>query len=506
MSKKFRLSKSQYCKSRKCQKALWLYRHNKAVADPVTPMQQNIFDQGTSVGELATNYFEGGVLIVEDYTQSEQALITTQEILKQNPPAIFEAAFMFDDILIRVDVLKNNFDGTWDLIEVKSTNDVKPKAHYDDVAVQKYILKNCGFVIRQSCLMHLNREYFKKGELDYKKLFVIQPLDIEIDHLMDSVADNIELARANLALENEPYEIIGSKCNSPYVCEFKGHCFKQAGAVEGSIHKIGRINDKKRHALMDMSVTMASESPEDFKWSTNQQIEVEAYKNNEVHIELGAIQDYLGELKYPLYYLDYESVAYAAPRFDDTKPHQHLISQYSLHIQEKPGGPLVHKEYLHNENTNPSKSVAEQLIKDIPDDGGSVIVYYKPYEKSRTKELAEMLPEVSSEMNSLIDRMWDLHTPFSKHWYWDKEFHGSSSIKKVLPVFAPEFSYKDLQIQGGGVAQMEYANMIELPIGSTERGSLREALLKYCERDTYAMVVILEKLFEILKYQHVKSV
>ncbi len=46
--------------------------------------------------------------------------------------------------------------------------------------------------------------------------------------------------------------------------------------------------------------------------------------------------------------------------------------------------------------------------------------------------------------------------------------------------------------------------MIELPTGDN-RTNLRDALLKYCERDTYAMVVILEKLFEILSYQHTKS-
>ena len=207
MSKKFKLSKSQYCKSRKCQKVLWLYRHNKAVADPVTPMQQNIFDQGTAVGELATEYFEGGVLIAEGYMESEQALATTREVLATNPSAIFEAAFIYDDILIRVDVLKNNLDGTWDLIEVKSTNDVKPKAHHDDVAIQKYILGKCGIVLRQSCLMHLNREYVRGNELDLQKLFVIQPLDGEIDHLMDGIEDNIKLARANLALTNEPHEL-----------------------------------------------------------------------------------------------------------------------------------------------------------------------------------------------------------------------------------------------------------------------------------------------------------
>ena len=89
MPRKYRnLSKSQYCKGKKCLKAIWLYQHKKDVADPPSDFQQNIFDQGTEVGKLATDYFPGGVEITEDYTQPEERRAIKQVNLMNNPNKI----------------------------------------------------------------------------------------------------------------------------------------------------------------------------------------------------------------------------------------------------------------------------------------------------------------------------------------------------------------------------------------------------------------------------------
>ncbi|MBT4791851.1 MAG: DUF2779 domain-containing protein [Halobacteriovoraceae bacterium] len=496
------LSKSQYCRGKKCKKSLWLYRNKKELADTPTEFMQNIFDQGTAVGELATDVFEEGVLVGEDYTETEQALSKTEILVAQNVPAIFEAAFIFESVLIRVDVLRNNNDGTWDLIEVKSTNSVEPKSHLDDAAIQKWVLLNCGIIINKTILMHLNREYVREGDLNLKDLFVLEDISEAIQPNYVLIENELENIKTHISLPKEPEELIGAKCKNPYLCDFKSYCW--AEAQPGTIHTLGRISDKKRHELMDMSVALIEDIPDNYKLSTNQQIETLSYKNNDTQIDLKNINNHLTELKYPLYYLDYESVAYAVPKFDGSWPHKHLVTQYSLHIQETPSSELIHKEYLHNKNTDPSLAITERLLQDIKDDGGSIIVYHKTYERDRTGELAAMLPKFQDQLHGLIDRMWDLETPFTKRWYWDKEFNGSSSIKNVLPVFAPEFSYNDLEIKKGDTAQMKYGEMAELPEESQERLQIYNALLKYCERDTLAMVIILQKLFETLNYDQDK--
>ena len=497
MARKYRnLSKSQYCKGKNCLKAIWLYQHQKDVSNPPNEFQKNIFDQGTEVGRLATQYFSGGIEITEDYTQPERAIEKTQEAMDNNAPAIFEAAFLYDEVLIRVDVLRNNKDGSWDLIEVKSTNSVKTKSHYDDVAIQKWVLLNSGIQVKSSYLMHLNKDYVRQEKLDLKKLFVLENLDESIQPHFESIPPMLNHIKAHLIMDKEPQELIGSRCKSPYLCEFKSYCWKED--VTGSIHRLGRINDKKRHTLMEQGIQKIKDIPDHFELSTNQQIECCSIKNNEAHIQSEDIQQHLEELTYPLYYLDYESVAYAIPQYNGSGPHKHLITQYSLHIQKTPDSPLEHYEFLHNKNSDPSTEVAKSLTTHIKPNRGSIIVYHKAYECDRTKELADAVPELRGRLEDIIGRMWDLEVPFAKRWYWDPRLDGSSSIKNVLPVFAPEFSYQDLEINKGDLAQLKYAEMIRLPQDSSEREKIRQDLLKYCQRDTYAMVIILSHLVKII--------
>lgn len=504
MSKVFRLSKSQYGKGLKCPKALWLYRHQPDLADKVSDFQQNIFDQGKEVGALATKLFPNGILIEEDHRQSTEALEHTAKVFAQNPQAIFEAAFQFQNVLVRVDILENNNDGTWNLIEVKSTNDVEPKSHHDDVAIQKWVLTNSGVKIRHSYLMHLNREYTRKGELDLKKLFVRACLDDEIADNLSQIESKLEYFQAVLNQSKVPDELIGARCKNPYVCEYKGSCWQVA--KQGTIHTLSRISDSKRHQLMDMGIELIAEIPETFELSANQMVEFNSLKNNDTHVELKKIQDHLKELNYPLYFLDYESVAYAIPRYDGSWPHKQLITQYSLHVITKPGDQAVHKEFIFDENADPCQAMAEALARDIPDDGGSVIVYHKTFERDRTLQLAETVHEQSTHLKSIVDRMWDLETPFAKRWYWDPAFNGSSSIKSVLPTFAPDFSYNDLEIKKGDSAQIKYAQMIAMPTQSNERKSIKQNLLRYCERDSLAMVLILRALMALVDPKLAKKV
>ena len=153
----FRLSKSKYLSAFQCEKKLWLEFHDRDKATPISEVQQAIFSQGHFVGELARNEYPGGTLIASDYLDIPKGLEITQNKLAKDPPAIFEAFFQFNDVLVRPDIMVNNGDGTWDFIEVKSSTTLKPE-NIRDVAIQSYVISGCGIKIRKSYLMHLNRE------------------------------------------------------------------------------------------------------------------------------------------------------------------------------------------------------------------------------------------------------------------------------------------------------------------------------------------------------------
>jgi len=86
--------------------------------------------------------------------------------------------------------------------------------------------------------------------------------------------------------------------------------------------------------------------------------------------------------------------------------------------------------------------------------------------------------------------MFDLMDIFSKKYYVHKDFRGSYSIKKVLPVLAPYLSYNSLVINDGGKATSKWVRMVFDDIDENEKQIIQQQLLEYCKLDTLAMVEI----------------
>lgn len=500
----FFLSKTQYCKGRRCLKSLWLNKYKKNLANFDNEFIQLLIEQGNEVSKLARSYFEGGTLIEENHKNIHKAIIRTKKLINASTNFLFEAAFIYENVLVRVDILRNNYDGTWDLIEVKSSNNVIPKIHYDDVAIQKWVLINCGIKIKNTYIMHLNRKYIRKKSLEVKKIFILKKIDERISEHFRQIPDFIKKVVNNIKNNKttEPKEIIGSKCKNPHKCEFYSYCWKDIKS--GSIYELSRMNDLQRNKLLEANITYIQDivininkkKSSQFSFSPKQDIEIKCNKLKKNYIDDEKISLYFKKLSYPLYFLDYESISYAVPKYEGDWPHKHIIIQYSLHIQKDIERDIIHKYYLHNESSFPSYHIVKNLLNDINDDGGSIIVFHKNYEKDRTKDLMRQFPHFSDRLQNIIDRMWDLEVIFAKRWYWDKGFKGSNSIKNILPVFAEKLSYSDLEIKRGDIVQKKYLDMISLPINSLERENLKRNLLKYCERDTLAMVTILNKLIK----------
>lgn len=118
------------------------------------------------------------------------------------------------------------------------------------------------------------------------------------------------------------------------------------------------------------------------------------------------------------------------------------------------------------------------------------------------KELARDFPDYKEDLLNLYERMVNLEIPF-KSMYYANYFQGSSSIKKVLPSLIPELSYYRLNIQNGTDAQAIFRNLINGKYHqNNKKGKLfykiKKDLLDYYSLDTYAMVVLLRKLQELL--------
>jgi hypothetical protein len=209
----------------------------------------------------------------------------------------------------------------------------------------------------------------------------------------------------------------------------------------------------------------------------------------------GAIENFLGTISYPLYYLDFETYQQAIPEYDGIRPYMQIPFQYSLHIQDKQGGEPVHREFLAAAGTDPRPELVKRLCEDIPPDA-CVMAYNIAFEKSVIRQLAETYPAYQNHLMAVHENFVDLMKPFSTHAYYCKEFHGSYSIKAVLPALCPEdpeLDYNALDgIHNGGEAMTAFATIAALPKAEVER--IRTSLLAYCRLDTLAMAKILDAL------------
>jgi len=192
-------------------------------------------------------------------------------------------------------------------------------------------------------------------------------------------------------------------------------------------------------------------------------------------------------LPYPRYYLDFETIGFAVPIWAGTRPYKQLPFQWSCHI-EQADGTISHQEFLDVSGNDPREMFAKTLVEAVGEKG-PVIVYNAGFEGGRIRELAQAYPELSSKLLAIIDRFFDL-LPLARSYYYHPDMKGSWSIKDVLPTVAPEFNYANLEVGSGLMAQEAYKEAIDSKTSAERKEEVRQAMLKYCEQDTIAMVKI----------------
>lgn len=472
-----RLSKSKFMTGLQCHKRLYLEVHAPELATESDEQTQAIFERGTQVGQVAQQMFPGGVLVGFNDVSTTQALAKTRALLADvTVPAIFEGAFQFDDVLIRVDILERDGQNEWRLIEVKSSTEVKPE-HHDDLAVQAYVLKGAGLSVMNTILMHLNNQYvYQGGELDLSQLFVLDDVSAETTTHIRDVPDRLATMKTALKHPVPPAIEPDGHCKSPYKCSFWEHCTQNKPARW--VYHLPRIG-KKFEQLVKLGVESIDDIPSDFPLSLQQR----RVKDQREWVDSG-LKAALSTVRYPVHHLDFETVKLAIPRYPNTRPYQTLPTQWSNHIEARDGS-IRHDEFLCADRQDPREEFARALIESVGD-AGSICVYTS-YERRILGELAEALPKLRRPLQKVLGRLWDLNEVIRDH-YYHPQFEGSFSLKTVLPAIVPSLNYDDLAIQDGGQAEERYYQMVFGDVDAVERERIRQALLLYCARDTLAMV------------------
>ncbi|MCP4123703.1 MAG: DUF2779 domain-containing protein [Bacteroidetes bacterium] len=487
------LSKSTFMYGCQCPKRLYMHKHHKELRDPVPAGLQARFDMGTNVGELAQQLYPGGIDCTPDeFYDFRPSILRTSELIESGQTVIYEAAFQHEQVLAALDILVKNEDG-WHAYEVKSTNDTKEQ-HVLDAALQYWVMTGSGLDLASISIIHFDREYVKVGELDIGQLFKADDITREVLELQDYVAGQVYAAKKVLATKRRPHIDIGPHCSDPYDCDFMGHCWQHV--PDYSVFNLTGARGKQWELYHD-DVLELKDIPDDFVLNASQQLQVDGEKTGASQMDKDGIRAFVDDLKYPLYYLDFESIQPAVPIYDQSRPYQQICFQYSLHVQQKPGGETEHFEFLADPaSADPRRNLMEQMIPQLGSEG-SIIVYHQSFESSRLKEMARDLPEFADAVQPIRERLLDLAIPFRKKRYYTPEMKGRWSIKNVLPALVPALSYSSLAIHDGGAASGTFVQMV-LGAFDGDESQTRKHLLDYCELDTLAMVRLVEVLRELI--------
>ena len=487
------LTKSRYLQGLQCPKLLWLSVNEPEAAGEPDEETEHRFAVGTKIGVFARELFPKGVLIAEDHLHLADAGRSTEAAMKAGAPAIFEATVLHKGLACRADILQRVMGrrDCWNIIEVKMSSKVKP-VHHDDLAFQRYCFECAGFNILKTSLMHVNTGYIRVGELDPKELLTDENITETVSEKAADIGSTVKKLSAILTNSKCPEIAAGKQCLNPYECPFFDRCNEPA--EEYSIYELP-YGQRIIPTLEERGIEFLKDIPPDIKLSPRHEKMVLSVKRRKPIIDRKAIKEYLDTLVYPLYYFDFETINSAIPPFDNWKPYQTTPFQFSLHIQTKKGGACEHHQFLQKEAADPREPLMRQMIK-LLGKKGSIIAWNMSFETSKITGFAERFPKYEKPLFALLPRFWDLMLPFKEGDYTHYNFHGSASLKAVLPVLSPSLSYEDLEIQEGGTASLKYERWLFGEMEAEEWDKTYWDLLNYCKLDTLAMVEILRVLYQ----------
>ncbi len=414
-----------------------------------------------------------------------------------------------------------------------------------DLAFQRFVIENA---LRQAndnrpvnyYLAVLNSEYVYNGTVDENGKCLYHDINgqeivtfLDLNETTEAYQKKIleEIAYLESYIST-PHDVnnkvnVGKHCawGENTECLFYEHCFEKLREVPKTnrannyVYCQGKFregNIENKYQLVNKGYWKFEDVPIDWLVKENHKIQRDCYDNNTEYVDKEKMQYWFDQLEYPIYHFDFEGFPCPLPRFNGETPYRQSVFEFSLHIEREPGNCdkekdnfiFLNKEYLDDERKELAKAIIDHF--EFNKDGslkGTMLAQFTAYEKGRLEELANLYPEYRAKLLAIRDRSADLLHLLRNNKemyegmksadlinYYHKDLSGSYSIKKTLPVLVPSLTYKGMDVGNGVQAYIAYINYdSDQPTFNTlkTKAERREALKRYCQQDTWAMVEIL---------------
>ena len=439
------------------------------------------------------------------------------------------------------DVASENFEQKKNTL-LNRYSDVGKYPH--DLAFQKFVIEHA---LRQAgdnrhvnyYLAVLNSEYVYDGAVDEngkcqyndvngQEIVTFLDMNETTKAYQETILKEIATLESHIST---PHDVtkkvdVGKHCawGENTECPFWSHCFQRLRDVPDTNSANKYLDSHKsftawgiegKYQLINEGYYKFDDVPMEWLVKEKHLIQRDCYDNCTEYVDRDKMQYWFDQLEYPIYHFDFETFACPLPRFRGEEPYRQSVFEFSLHIERVPGVCDKEKDnfiFLNDECYDDERRALVEAIIDhfeFNEDGtlkGTMLAQNTSFEIGRLKELKEIFPEYSAKLLAICNKWADLLHLLRNNKdmykgmgnadiinYYHKDLSGSYSIKKTLPTLVPSLTYKCMDVGNGVQAYITYINYDskESTYGLKTKEDRREALKRYCQQDTWAMVEIL---------------
>lgn len=480
------VSKSAFMKAEQCLKHFYLYRNHPNLRDKISKEKQFIFQRGTDVGVFAQQLFPGGVDVTKDekWNQVHYAH-KTKELIERGVETIYEATFIYDDLLVMVDILHKQ-DGKWIAYEVKSSLKIS-ETYVKDACFQYFVIKNCLQDLMDFNLLTINPNYILNGDLDIRQLFKTTSILKDAIKNQSYFSFKTQLAKETLEKGKIPNIPVGTHCFQPYDCDFLGLCWKGINE-DNSIFHLGKQSKQQLFDYYNNGVkTIEAIDPKNLKKEIA--IQVAAVKTKEEQLYKEEIKSFLATIKTPYCSLDIEVWMAALPYYQNTKPFQQIPFLFSMIYESN--GELKTLSYFKAIDSDLRQEFLDHILS-ATEQFETILMYDKSLEENVLNQLAEVFPSYVVRINKLKQKIVDVAELVKQGNYYHPDMKGNFSLKSLAPIIHSDCNFDVLEIQSGISAMYIYEGLLKIQ-NEIEKENIVAQLKQYCEMD--ALVT-----FQLYKY------
>jgi len=487
------LNKTKINSGLQCQKKLWFDFHK-----PIKQQEEYLIKAGNKFGEVIRDNYGAGLDLSETHNISDVVKKTNEALNSKNVDVIYEAGFIYEDTLVRSDVLRRIKNG-WELLEAKGSK-IKKKEHISDIAIQSFIIRSCGVNLTYIRLILINAEFIYQGKQNYKDLInddedITEEVNLEEKKVINHINQFKKLA-GNVP---NPKIYMGRHCDDPHICNYKDRCESLTPETNVTPYTILPYKSKKLIAFCENNKikSLIDVPAEQLNVIHNHHKIQEAHKNNKPWFN-PELKNIFKEFEWPFYFMDFESVQQKVPIIENTKPFYALPFQWSVHKWKDNNTKILLSEgdyFLNFSSQDIERVFLEKLLKVIGTKG-TIFAHSASTEKAVLNRLKEK--KICGDLNEAIDklnsRVYDTVKLVRKNFY-DPLMRGSYSLKNIIKAVPGAVSYGQKGDIGGGMgAQLSWLVCTDKKTSEQEKKKEENLLKDYCAKDTFNLYLLIKYL------------